>query len=110
MHKNIYNYLCYNNYMKTDSKTIFFYIVLATCSLALLGFTALTTMSYSINLAQGYITSALVFFSYPLILHKSHIFFTQNRVGLAYFLVICSFLILAFVQMMGCANSMRWEH
>ncbi len=96
--------------MKTDFKTIFFYIVLATCSLALLGFTAFTTANYSINLAQGYITSALIFISYPLILHKSHLLFTQNRVGLAYFLVIGFFLILAFIQMIGCANSIKWEH
>jgi len=96
--------------MKTDFKTVFFYIVLAICSLTLLGFTVLTTMNYSLNLAQGYITSAIVFLSYPLILNKSHILFTQNRVGLAYFLVIGFFLILAFIQMMGCANSMNWEH
>ncbi len=96
--------------MKTDFKTIFFYIVLATCSLTLLGFTAFTTANYSINLAQGYITSALIFISYPLILHKSHLLFTQNRVGLAYFLVIGFFLILAFIQMIGCANSIKWEH
>lgn len=96
--------------MKTDFKKVFFYIVLAICSLTLLGFTVLTTINYSVNLAQGYIVSAIVFLSYPLILNKSYLLFTQNRVGLAYFLVIGSFLILAFVQMMGCANSMRWEH
>ena len=96
--------------MKTDFKTIFFYIVLATCSLTLLGFTVLTTMNYSVNLAQGYIVSAIVFFSYPLILNKSYLLFTQNRVGLAYFLVIGFFLIFAFIQMVGCANSMNWEH
>ena len=96
--------------MKTDFKTVFFYIVLAICSLTLFGFTALTTMEYSKNLTQGYVTSAIVALSYPLILHKSHLLFTQNRVGLAYFLVIGLFLILAFVQMMGCANSMAWGH
>ncbi len=94
--------------MKTDFKTLFFYIILAICSLALLALTVMTTMNYSRNLVQGYAISAVVVLSYPLILHKSHLLFTQNRVGLAYFLVIGLFFVLAFVQMVGCAGSMVW--
>ena len=82
--------------MKTDFKKVFFYIVLAICSLTLLGFTVLTTINYSVNLAQGYIVSAIVFLSYPLILNKSYLLFTQNRVGLAYFFSYWGFLYFSF--------------
>ena len=95
--------------MKTDFKTIFFYIILVTCSLALLGLTVITTMNYTKNLIQGYAISTLVALSYPLVLHKSHLLFTQNRVGLAYFLIIGLFLVLAFIQMIGCAGSIVWN-
>jgi len=91
-------------------KTTFFYIILITCTVVLFLFTASTTMEYTRNLTEGYTISALVFLSYPLILHKSHLLFTQNRIGLAYFLVIGLFLILAFIQMIGCADSTVWIH
>jgi len=91
-------------------KTIFFYIILITCTVLLFLFTASTTMEYTRNLTEGYAISAVVFLSYPLILHRSHMLFTQNRVGLAFFLVIGFFFILAFIQMIGCSGSTVWMH
>ena len=95
--------------MKTDFKTILFYIILATCGLVFLLFTTITTMDYTRNLVQGYVVSAVVALSYAFVLYKSHLLFHQNRVGLAYFLVIGLFLVLAFFQMIGCANSISWR-
>ena len=88
-------------------KTIFFYIIVITCTVLLFLFTASTTMEYTRNLTEGYAISAVVFLAYPLILYKSHILFTQNRVGLAFFLVIGFFFIFAFIQMIGCSNSIN---
>ena len=91
-------------------KTIFFYIIVITCTVLLFLFTASTTMEYTRNLIEGYAISAVVFLSYPLILHRSYMLFTQNRVGLAFFLVIGFFFILAFIQMIGCSGSTVWMH
>ena len=102
--------MSYNKLMKTDFKTIFFYIVLAICSIALFTLITITTMDYSRNLLQGYIISGVVGLSYPFILHQSYILFRQKRVGLAYSLVIGLFLVLVSIQMIGCVNSIVWEH
>ena len=95
--------------MKTDFKTIIFYIVLAICGLVLLWFTTITTMDYSRNLVQGYAVSAVVALSYAFVLYKSHLLFHQKRIGLAYFFVIGFFLVLAFIQMIGCSNSVSFR-
>ncbi len=96
--------------MKTDFKTILFYIILITCTVVLFGFTASTTMEYTRNLTEGYSISAGVVLFYLFVLYRSHLFFQKNRVGLAYFLVIGFFLILAFIQMIGCSGSTVWMH
>ncbi len=96
--------------MKTDFKTILFYTLLSTFSVLLFWFTALVTIDYSKNLIQGYTISIGVVLFYLFILYQSHLFFQKNRVGLAYFLLIGFFFILAFIQMVGCSGSTVWMH
>jgi len=94
--------------MKTDFKTIFFYFIQVCCSVALFFFTIITTAGYTKRLVEGYSISAFVTLFYIFILYRSHLFFKNGRLGLAYFLTIALFLVLAFIQMIGCSNSLNF--
>jgi hypothetical protein len=73
-------------------------------------FTISWTLEYSHNLTSGYFTSALVLITYLFVIYKSAKLFTQRSVGAAYFLTISGFIALAFIEIIGCSNSLKWLH